>query len=171
LLGWGEASKGGLQRMRQGVEGLKAAGSNVWLPAYLLLLAEVESREGAKDEALRLLNEAEALIEDQGQPVCAPEIHRLRATVLLERGEADSLVEAGYTRALSSARKQSARFWELRAAIGLARLRRKQGKIADAVAALAPIYGWFTEGFDAPDLVEAKLLLDAMERGAHVCPH
>jgi predicted ATPase len=87
--------------------------------------------------------------------------------VLLERGEADSLVEAGYMRALSSARGQSARFWELHAAISLGRLWRNQGKIADALAMLAPIYGWFTEGFDAPDLVEAKLL-DAIETGAHV---
>jgi predicted ATPase len=87
LLGWHEAQQGasesGLQRMRQGVEGLRAAGSNVWLPAYLLLLAEVESREGTRDEALRLLDEADVLIQAQGQPVCEPEIYRLRATVLL----------------------------------------------------------------------------------------
>jgi class 3 adenylate cyclase/predicted ATPase len=166
LMGWQEAqqeaSEHGLQRMRQGIEGLRVGRSNVWLPAYLLLLAEVESRGGTQAEALRLLDEAEALITEQGQPVCEAEIHRLRATALLERGAADSLVEAGYERAISVARGQSARFWELRAAVSLARLWRDQGNRAEARDLLAPIYNSFTEGFDALDLKDAKALLDEL---------
>jgi len=167
LLGWQEALQEpsvarGLQRMRQGIERLRAAGSNVWLPAYLLLLADVESRQGTQDEALRLLDEAEALIETQGQPICEAEIHRLRAAVLLERRAAESLAEAGYVHALSIAQRQGARFWELRAAVSLARLWRDQGKRSAARDLLAPIYGWFTEGFDAPDLKDAKALLNEL---------
>ena len=166
LTGWQEAqqesSEHGLQRMRQGIEGLRVGRSNVWLPAYLLLLAEVENREGTQAEALRLLDEAEALIAAQGQPVCEAEVHRLRATALLEQGAADSLVEDSYERAISVARGQSARFWELRAAVSLARLWRDQGKHAEARDLLGPIYNWFTEGIDAPDLKDAKALLDEL---------
>jgi predicted ATPase len=79
--------------------------------------------------------------------------------VLLTRGAAESLVEAGYERALIVAREQDARFWELRVAASLARLWRDQGKRSEARDLLAPVYGWFTEGFDTPDLKEAKTLL------------
>jgi predicted ATPase len=171
LMGWQEAQQGsledGLQQMRQGIEGLRAKRVNAWLPCYLVLLAEVESRERGHDEALRLLDEAEELIVAQEHPVLEAEIHRLRATALLSQGAPDTLIEAGYERALSVARGQSARFWELRAAVSLARFRRSQGKIAEALATLVPVYDGFSEGFDTPDLAEAKALLDDMRAVAN----
>ena len=80
---------------------------------------------------------------------------------MLRRGQVDA-AEGVYRKALSIAREQEAKLWELRAAVSLARLRRDQGRCAEARDLLAPVYGWFTEGFDTPDLKEAKSLLDEL---------
>ena len=111
---------------------------------------------------MRLLDEARALIESQGHPVCEPELHRLRACTELSRGSSAQVVEYCFNRALEVARAQRARFWELRTAVSRARFWRDQGKRTDARDLLASIYGWFTEGFDTPDLKEAKALLDEL---------
>ena len=91
----------------------------------------------------------------------SPEMHRLRGTLLLATAD-HGAAEDSYQQALAVARHQSAKFWELRAAISLARLWRDQGKRAEARDLLAPIYGWFTEGFDTPILQDAKALLDEL---------
>jgi len=88
-------------------------------------------------------------------------MHRRRGTLLLSMHE-QAAAEESYHRALSVARQQSGKFWELRAATSLARLWRDQGKRTEAGDLLAPIYGWFTEGFDTPVLKEAKALLDEL---------
>jgi len=90
------------------------------------------------------------------------ELHRLHGELLL-RSEHPDIVENAFQRALAVVRRQEARLWELRATVSLARLRRDRGQRAEARDLLAPIYGWFTEGFDTPDLEEAELLSAALK--------
>ena len=92
------------------------------------------------------------------------EMHRLRGTLLLSMHE-HAAAERSYRHALAVARRQTAKFWELRAALDLARLLRDQGKRQEARELLAPVYGWFTEGFDTADLQEARALLEALGKG------
>ena len=166
LLGWQEAQDGylreGLERIRRGVEGLRARKLNVWLPAYLLLQAEICCNAGQFDETLELLDEAKKLIELQEHPVCEAELYRLRACAELSRGSSAEVIEACFDRAFAVARGQSAKFWELRTAVSRAGYWRDRGKYAEARDLLAPIYGWFSEGFDTPDLKEAKVLLNEL---------
>ena len=103
--------------------------------------------------------EAARIIENTEERVNEAELHRTRGGLLSATGDR-SAAERNYQRALAVARRQNAKLSELRAATSLARLWRDRGKIADARALLTPIYGWFTEGFDAPDLVDARTLLD-----------
>ena len=111
-------------------------------------------------EALSALTEALDLIEASEQRFWAAELHRLRGEFLLSRSPASlAESEACLNKALAIARRQSARSLELRAAMSLARLWRDQGKLHQARELLAPVYGWFTEGFDTRDLKEAKALL------------
>ena len=91
----------------------------------------------------------------------AAELNRHKGEMLLQRGQSDA-AEAAYLTALAVAVEQSARLWELRAAMSLARLRRDQGRRADSRDLVAPIYGWFAEGFETPDLKSAKALLDEL---------
>jgi predicted ATPase len=110
---------------------------------------------------LNRLSEAEALIQTTRERWAEAELHRLRGTLLLSL-DRRAPAEESYCRALAAARAQSAKFWELRAATSLAHLWRDQGKRTEARDLLAPIYGWFTEGFDTPVLQEAKALLDEL---------
>ena len=89
------------------------------------------------------------------------ELYRHKGRLLLQQGHAEAAEEL-YRKALSIAQEQEAKLWELRATVSLARLRRDQGRRAEARDLLAPVYGWFTEGFDTPDLKEAKALLDEL---------
>jgi predicted ATPase len=118
---------------------------------YLILAGEI-------DLGLQLVGEA---INNTGDNWLLPEVHRVRGELLLRSGR-DSDVEECFGRALKAARAQSARLLELRAAMSLARLWRDQGKPQQARELLAPVYGWFTEGFDTLDLKDAKALLDAL---------
>jgi predicted ATPase len=113
---------------------------------------------GQPQEGLDRLAEAARLVETTHEHWTDSEMHRLRGTILLSMHE-HTAAENSYRRALEVAQRQSARFWELRAALDLARLWRDQGKRTEARDLLSPIYGWFTEGFDARDLKEAKALL------------
>ena len=116
---------------------------------------------GQPEEGLKWLAQAEAMIERTREHWPEAEVHRLRAQLLL--GMNDTIgAEASFGKALEIARLQSAKFWELRAATSLARLWRDQGKRTEARDLLAPIYGWFTEGFDTPVLQDAKTLLDEL---------
>jgi predicted ATPase len=111
---------------------------------------------------MQLLDETMELMELQDHPVCEAELHRLRACTELSRGASAPVVEACFDRAFDVARRQCAKFWELRTAISRARFWRDKGRRAEAGALLLPIYDWFTEGFDTPDLREAKALLDEL---------
>ena len=98
------------------------------------------------------------MVENTGERLFEAELYRLRGELLLMFDEKDG-AEMALEQALAIARRQHARMWELRAAVSLARLRRDQGRYAEARDIVAPIYGWFTEGFDTPDLTDARALL------------
>jgi tetratricopeptide (TPR) repeat protein len=130
-------------------------------PYQLALLAEVLERIGDRDRAACVLAEAEAAIDTGGQRWWEAEIHRLRGMLHLS-WQSFTESEACFERALDVARQQQAKSLELRAATSLARLWRDQGKQEQAHRLLAPVYGWFTEGFDTPDLKETKVLLEEL---------
>jgi predicted ATPase len=113
------------------------------------------------DDAWRSIDEVITAVEATKETLCEAEVHRLAGALLSPELEV-AKAEAYFERALAVARQQQAKSWELRAATSLARLWRDQGKVQQARELLAPIYGWFTEGFDTRDLKEAKALLDAL---------
>jgi len=111
--------------------------------------------------ALTQLDDALQISERTGERWYAVELNRHKDQLLLRQGRSDA-AEERYRKALSIAEEQGAKLWELRATVSLARLRRDQGRHAEARDLLAPVYGWFTEGFDTPDLKDAKALLDEL---------
>jgi predicted ATPase len=131
------------------------------MPHYIALLAKAFDITGQIEEAATLLDKASQIIERTGERWFEAELCRHKGELLLWQGHADA-AEEHYRKALSIAQDQEAKLWELRAAVSFARLWRDQGRRAEACDLLAPIYGWFTEGFDTPDLKEAKALLDEL---------
>jgi predicted ATPase len=147
--------------IREAMAAYRATGARFQGTYHLILLAQAVAACGRRGEGLAALREAAALVGDTGERYVEAEIHRLEGNLrLAEGGSAEA--EACYLKALEVARAQEARSLELRAATSLARLRREQGRRAEARELLAPIYGWFTEGFDTADLKEAKALLDEL---------
>ena len=121
-------------------------------------------RAGRYAEGLSTIAEAQSLTTLQDEYWWEPELHRLEGDLLLASdGPSQELVEACYQHALESAARQEAKSWELRAAVSLGRLWHDQGRHSEARDLLAPIYGWFTEGHDTPDLKNAKSLLAALD--------
>jgi predicted ATPase len=129
----------------------------------MTLLARACEIAGQAEEAVTLLKTPQ-IVEGRERWFVA-ELNRQKGRLLLRQGHSDSAEEL-YRKALSIAEEQGAKLWELRAAASLARLRRDQGRRAEARDLLAPVYGWFTEGFDTPDLKEAKALLDTLDDGS-----
>jgi predicted ATPase len=125
----------------------------------LIWLAETHAMLGQPVEGLKCLAEAAQIIETTEERVAEAELHRLRGDLLHATGDR-SAAEQSYRQAITVAERQSAKLFELRAAACLARLWRDQGKRTEARDLLGPVYDWFTEGFDAPDLLEAKALLE-----------
>jgi predicted ATPase len=169
LLGWALAEQGqseeGIAHMRQGLASWQTMGTELAWPHCLSLLAEVYGRAGRAEEGLSLLAEALDVVHKTGQRVNEAELYRLKAELLLMQPAPDEhQAEACFRRALDIARRQQAKSRELRAATSLGRLWQHQGKRKEAHQLLAPIYGWFTEGFDTADLQEAKALLDELAR-------
>jgi len=153
----------GIRPMRQGLAALRATGTAVGMPSFLAHLAEAYGQVGQVDAGLSLMAEALALVDTTGERLYEAELHRLHGALRLRQAVSDTLVAAAcFQQALDVARRQQAKSWELRAAMSLARLWQQQGKHAEAHELLAPVYGWFTEGFDTADLQEAKALLDAL---------
>jgi len=131
------------------------------VPHHFGLLARACAIAGQVDEAVTMLEDALRIAERTGERWLTPELHSHKGQLLRRRGHFEAAEEL-YRKALSIAQEQGAKLWELRAAVSLSRLWRDQGKRADAYDLLAPIYGWFTEGFDTPVLKEAKALLDEL---------
>ena len=160
--GWLKVKKGevaeGISLLRSGSATYRATGAESWMPHYIGLIAAASEIAEQIEEAVGLLDDALQIVERTGERWFAAELNRHKGQLLLRRGQTEAAEEL-YRKALSIAREQEAKLWELRAAASLARLRRDQGRPAEARDLLAPVYGWFTEGFDTPDLKEAKALL------------
>ena len=167
LHGWAQVELGqtreGIAQVCRGLADWRSTGAQLLLPYWLALSAEAHGKCGRADQALGMLAEAVALTKQSGERWFEPELHRRRGELLLTlRGAQQPEAEACFRRAFEVARAQKAKLWELRAATSLARLWRDQGKQAEAHDLLAPVYGWFTEGFDTADLKDAKALLDEL---------
>jgi predicted ATPase len=153
----------GIAQIQEGLASHRALGAQIGRPYWLCLLAKAYSETVAIDNGLTLLNEALTTANEQGGLHYEAEIHRLKGE-LLQREDDSKTAEIGscFQRAIEIARKQSAKSLELRATMSLARLLAIQGRRWEARAMLADIYNWFTEGFDTPDLKDAKALLDEL---------
>ena len=130
-------------------------------PFHLVALAELHGKAEQPEERLKRLAEAAVLVEKTGERRAAAEMHRLCGILLLSMNKHNA-AEDSLNQALAVARQQNGKFWELRAATSLAQLWRDQGKQSGAHGLLAPIHDWFTEGFDTPDLRNAKIFRDEL---------
>jgi predicted ATPase len=164
LRGWALAMQGqgeaGMAEVCQGIAAYRATEAPLLLAYYCTLLAEVSAHLGHPEDGLQALVEAHTLMEQQEERYWEAEVCRLRGVLLLRQpGASQAEAEACFQQALDVARRQEAKSLELRAAMSLARLWQQQCKRAAGYELLAPIYGWFTEGFDTADLKDAKALL------------
>jgi predicted ATPase len=160
MQGQGEA---GMAQVRQGITAYRATGAALHVPYFCTLLADVCDHLGHPTDGLQALAEAHTLVEQHEERWWEAEVCRLRGALLLRQtGTSQREAEACFQRALDVARRQEAKSLELRAAMSLARLWQQQGKRNVAYGLLAPIYDWFTEGFDTADLQEARTLLDEL---------
>jgi predicted ATPase len=151
--------------MRQGLAATRTTGAKGLVPYWLALLAEACGRVGQVDEGLHLLAEALIVADHNAERWYEAELYRLKGELLLAQSPHQQPdAEACFQHALDISSAQHAKSWELRAAMSLSRLWQQQGKRDDARALLAPIYGWFTEGFDTADLQEARTLLEELGR-------
>ena len=163
--GWSTSALGepeeGYALIARGLSMHRATGSVLTTAFALTLLAEACNRLGRTTEGLSYLTEAEQIIETTNDAFAEAELHRVRGDLLNANGDVAG-AELSYQQAIAIAKRQSAKMFELRASTSLARLWRDQGKREEARDLLAPVYGWFTEGFDTLDLKEAKALLDEL---------
>ena len=158
----GKASEA-VQMLTSGITAERSTGATVSSPSHLSHLAIAYAELGQLDDAWRCIGEAMAAIETTRERWNEAEINRIAGEIALMSPKPDETKAQDYfERALAVARQQQAKSWELRASMSLARLWRDQGKAQQARELLAPVYGWFTEGFDTRDLKEAKALLDAL---------
>ena len=160
-----EPSDEAAAEIRAALTAYRATGARFQTTHHLILLAQALAACGRPDEGLAALRESAALIEETGERYVEAEVHRVKGNLLLA-ANGSTEAEACYTKALEVARVQEARSLELRAASDLARLWAEQGRRAEGRDLLAPVYGWFTEGFDTADLHEAKALLDNLTEAA-----
>ncbi len=165
LRGWVLVEQGdgteAVAEMRGAIDASRATGAGLFMPYWLALLASVHGRLDQAQEGLVANAEALAQVDRTGERFWEAELHRFKGQLLLENDAAnESEAEACFHRAIEIARAQEAKSWELRATTSLARLWHAQGKPEEARELLAPVYGWFTEGFDTADLIAAKALLD-----------
>ena len=152
-------SEKGLAQVDQGVDGY---GPGVNQHLLLTLQADAQLASGKPEAALASVAAGLEAVEKTGGAPLEAELYRLKGEALLAGAGTVSEAEAAMQQTIDVARRQNAKSWELRGAMSLARLRRQQGRPQEAAALLAPIYGWFTEGFDTADLKEAKTLLDKL---------
>jgi class 3 adenylate cyclase/predicted ATPase len=167
LRGWAIAKQGrqeeGIAQIQKGLAMFRAIGTELGRPSSLCLLAEACIEAGRLDDALSALTEALEAADKHEERIYEAEIHRVKGELLLRQDQSNSLEsQRCFERAIEIARKQSAKSWELRATMSLARLLSNQGKRDEARTMLFDIYNWFTEGFDTADLKDAKILLDQL---------
>ena len=158
----GNASKAA-HTIASGVTALRQTGSTYWMPSLLSFLAKAYADLGQLDDAWHCINEALTTLETTKETWSEAEVNRTAGEIALVSPKPDATkAEVYFERALAVARQQQANSWELRASMSLARLWRSQGKSQQARELLAPVYGWFTEGFNTRDLQEAKALLEEL---------
>jgi len=167
---WARARRGdsgdnaiGVAELREAIAEITAQGIKYWVPNIQGRLAELEAEGESPEAALARIDEALALAQQTGEHWTDSFLHRIRGEILLKRDPANTApAEEAFLTAIAIAQQQKARSFELRATMSMARLWRDQGKRGAARDLLAPVYGWFTEGFDTLDLKEAKALLDEL---------
>jgi predicted ATPase len=146
-----------IQAITSGIKALRSSGAILWAPLSLAPLARAHAALGQFDDAWRCIGDALTAVANSKESWWEAEVHRATGEIALKSPEPDAAkAETYFERALAVAR------WELRASMSLARLWRDQGKVQQAREVLAPVYGWFTEGFDTRDLKEAKALLEEL---------
>jgi predicted ATPase len=175
-LAWGTALRGvallmqhqedGLEQLQQGLSAYQGTRVRLLTPYFLALIAETYGKIGKIEEGLSTLAEAFLILDSFGSYCLEAELYRLKGELLLQQSS-DNSTEAAtcFHQAMTIAQNQSAKSWQLRAATSLARLWHQQGKTQEAYDLLAPVYHWFTEGFDTLDLMDAKALLQELEDG------
>src|SRR5262249_35486646 len=152
-----------VQKITSGVTAQRSTGATVLIPSYLSFLARAYADLGRFDDAWRSIDEAMTAVETTKERLFEAEINHVAGEIVLMQPEPDApKAEAYFERAVAVARRQQAKSLELRAAMSMARLWRDRGKPEQARELLAPVYGWFTEGFDPLDLKEAKALLEEL---------
>jgi class 3 adenylate cyclase/predicted ATPase len=167
LGGWALAQQGqaqvGIEQMHQSMHAIRATGGEILRPYCLALLAEAHGVLGEPEAGLTVLTEALTQVDKTGERWCEPELYRLKGALLLQQNS-DNQAEAEtcFHHAISIAQSQQAKSLELRATMSVSRLCQQQGKRQEAHDLLAPVYHWFTEGFDTADLKDAKALLDEL---------
>jgi class 3 adenylate cyclase/predicted ATPase len=163
--GWVRVNTGdvaeGISLLHRGLAAYRATGAQAWVPYQIGLLARAYEIVGQIEEAVDLLDDSLEIVERTGETWLTAELYRHKGQLLLRQDNTDAAEEL-YSTALNFAQQQEAKLWELRAAESLARLYRDQGRHTQARDLLGSVYGWFTEGFDTPDLEEAKALLDEL---------
>ena len=171
LHGWALAQQGnmeeGIAEMRQGMAAWRAMGADLHRPYFLALLAEAQAKVGQAEEGLQLLAEAFTIVRHNGERLNEAELYRLQGELLLTQASTQPKLEqaeVSMRQALAVARQQQAKSLELRAAMSLSRLWRRQGRSEEALQLLSEVYDWFTEGFETADLQEAKILLETLQK-------
>jgi predicted ATPase len=144
-----------------GITSLRATGALLYEPWHLWHLAMAYAELGQHNDARRFIDDAIDKVDRSKEKWCEAEVHRAAGEIAL-KSSTPTKAESYFERALAVARQQQTKSWELRAAMSMARLWRDQGKRDEARDLLAPVYGWFTEGFDTRDLKEAKALLEEL---------
>jgi predicted ATPase len=167
LCGWALAQQGqvqaGITQITQGIMDYGSTGAALSRPHYLALLADTHSIMGQPEAGLMLITEALTLTDTTGARWYECECYRLKGELLLQlSSDNQAEAETCFQQAITVAQNQQTKSLELRASTSLARLWQQQGKQAEARALLAPVYGWFTEGFDTADLQDTKALLEAL---------
>jgi predicted ATPase len=153
-----------IQTLISAIAAWRSTGATLWMPLFLSYLALTCAKLVRFDDAWRSIGEAMTTMETTKETWCEAEVNRVAGEIALLSPEPNAAkAQAYFERALEVARKQRAKSWESRAAMSMARLWRDQGKPQQARELLAPVYGWFTEGFDTRDLKEAKALLGSLE--------
>jgi predicted ATPase len=167
LRGWAlvqqRQAQAGIEQIHQSMMAWRATGAALGQPYWLALLAEAHGTMGQRETGLAVLTEALTFVDTTGERCYEAELYRLKGELLLQQSPSNHTeAESCFYHAISMAQSQQAKSWELRASTSLARLWQQQGKRQEAHDLLAPVYHWFTEGFDTADLKDAKALLDAL---------
>jgi predicted ATPase len=163
-MGWVLAEEGkldeGINQTLQGMTILKDSRSPLMYLEGLIFLADIYCKAGRVSEGLAVVDEALLMHHETEFSIDEPEVHRLKGELLLMQGGAECEAESCLKRAIELAQGQKGKAYELRATMSLCRLWQQQGRCEEARVALREIYDWFTEGFDLPDLMDARKLLE-----------